>query len=212
MSAFSKASTRSPTRTGNGQPAGVPVLRQGPLGHGQAHGRSPAVRRVLLAHLLLAGSDPFGGRTMMRPWFEDGDPMALAELKLDIAFGFFERLGQPFFCFHDRDVAPEDVTPGGVQREPAGHHRQDGREDGATGTKLLWGTANLFSNRRSSGGAATNPDPEVFAYAAAQGQTGPGDHAPAGRRQLRAVGRPRGLGLPDQQPHGPGAGPAGPVP
>jgi len=53
------------------------------------------------------GGDPFGGQTMMRPWFDGGDAMALAEMKLYAAFGMFERLGQPFFCFHDRDVAPK---------------------------------------------------------------------------------------------------------
>ena len=114
------------------------------------------------------GNDPFGGATLMRPWFEVGDPMERAAMKLDVAFEFFEKLGAPFFCFHDRDVAPEgdglaesnknlDILVERIEAEMA-----------RTGVKLLWGTANLFSHARYQGGAATNPDPEVFAYAAAQ--------------------------------------------
>jgi len=114
------------------------------------------------------GNDPFGNQTMMRPWFEAGDPLAQAELKLAVAFEFFEKLGAPYFCFHDRDVAPEGDTLAQTNANLAhivdlmqGHMQRSGK-------KLLWGTANLFSNRRYQAGAATNPDPEIFAYAAAQ--------------------------------------------
>jgi len=114
------------------------------------------------------GSDPFGGQTMMRPWFEPGDEMQHAEMKVDVAFELFSKLGQPFFCFHDRDVAPEGAS---LAESNANLlkivDRIEAKMDD-TGTKLLWGTANLFSNRRFQAGAATNPDPEVFAYAAAQ--------------------------------------------
>jgi xylose isomerase len=114
------------------------------------------------------GSDIFGAGTFDRPWFKPGNPLELAELKLRTAFEFFEKLGAPFFTFHDRDVAPEGAT----LRES--HDNLDriieklAGEMQRTNVKLLWGTANLFSHPRYMSGAATNPDPEVFAYAAAQ--------------------------------------------
>ena len=115
------------------------------------------------------GFDPFGyDGTFRRPWFEAGDPMAQARLKAEVAFDFFSRLGVPYFTFHDRDVAPEGATPAESKRnlEVVLEHIQGLMR--STGVKLLWGTANLFSNRRYMSGAATNPDPEVFAFAAAQ--------------------------------------------
>jgi len=115
------------------------------------------------------GSDVFGAGTFDRPWLADGgDPMAQAERKTDVAFEFFSKLGVPFFCFHDRDAAPE----GAGFRESC--ERLDriaeriARRMDETGVRLLWGTANLFGHPRYAAGAATNPDPEVFAYAAAQ--------------------------------------------
>jgi xylose isomerase len=114
------------------------------------------------------GNDPFGGPTLMRPWFEAGDPIAQAEMKLSVAFEFFEKLGVPYFCFHDRDVAPEGATlaESNANLEHIVELMQGHME--RTGLKLLWGTANLFSHRRYMSGAATNPDPEIFAYAVAQ--------------------------------------------
>src|SRR5262245_16022471 len=114
------------------------------------------------------GNDPFGGQTLMRPWFDGADRRAAAELKLKSAFEFFEKLGAPFFTFHDRDVAPEGATLAETNRELLHIVDLMEREMARTGRKLLWGTANLFSHRRYQAGAATNPDPEVFAYAAAQ--------------------------------------------
>ena len=114
------------------------------------------------------GSDPFGGATFERPWNRAADPMEAARQKAESAFDFLEKLGAPFYTFHDRDVAPEGATPReSLERlramvEVLGAHQQ------RTGVKLLWGTANLFSHRRYMAGAATNPDPEVFAFAAAQ--------------------------------------------
>ena len=115
------------------------------------------------------GTDPFGGDSFQRPWHaEGGDPMAQALQKADVAFELFRLLRAPFFTFHDRDIAPEGATlaesNANVRRvgEVFAKKMQD------SGVKLLWGTANLFSNRRYMAGAATNPDPEVFAYAAAQ--------------------------------------------
>ncbi len=114
------------------------------------------------------GNDPFGSQTLMRPWFEAGDPLKKAELKLEVAFDLFATLGTPFFTFHDRDVAPEGADLAETNRSLL--HIVDLMEKAMekTGRRLLWGTANLFSHRRYMAGAATNPDPEVFAYAAAQ--------------------------------------------
>ncbi|KFB09075.1 xylose isomerase [Nitratireductor basaltis] len=111
------------------------------------------------------GNDPFGGQTFERPWF--GETMDLARLKADVAFEMFDILGAPFYTFHDHDVRPEGETYSeSVKRlNEIADHFQGKMEAG--GPKLLWGTANLFSNRRYMAGAATNPDPDVFAYAAA---------------------------------------------
>ena len=115
------------------------------------------------------GGDMFGADAFERAWF--GDDLASAERKVDAAFELFSKLGVPFFTFHDRDVAPE----GASLRETAAHLEtilarieQRMRE---TGLRLLWGTANLFGHPRYAAGAATNPDPEVFAFAAAQVRT-----------------------------------------
>ncbi len=114
------------------------------------------------------GSDPFGGDSFLRPWQHIADPMAAAKAKADVAFEFFEKLGAPYYCFHDRDVAPEGATP----RESVNHLREMvdvlGAKQESTGMKLLWGTANLFSHRRFMSGAATNPSPEIFALGALQ--------------------------------------------
>lgn len=114
------------------------------------------------------GGDPFGGQTLMRPWMNGGDPLAMAEMKADVAFEFFEKLGVPYFCFHDRDVSPEgeSLNESNANLDHMVDHIQSHMD--RTGLKLLWGTANLFSHRRYMAGAATNPDPEVFAYGAAQ--------------------------------------------
>ena len=115
------------------------------------------------------GSDVFGAGTFDRPWLDArADPMTAARAKLAGAFEFFEKLGVPFFCFHDRDMAPEGRT---LAESTA--NLQELADDAEalmarTGVRLLWGTANLFSHPRYAAGAATNPDPEVFAYAAAQ--------------------------------------------
>ncbi|MEM9999624.1 MAG: xylose isomerase [Pseudomonadota bacterium] len=112
------------------------------------------------------GGDPFGGQTFERPWFP-GDTMDLAKKKADYAFEMFRLLGAPYYCFHDADVRPEGDSF--AQNKAALEEITDylGEKQKATGVKLLWGTANLFSHRRFMGGAATNPDPDVFAFAAA---------------------------------------------
>jgi xylose isomerase len=111
------------------------------------------------------GGDPFGGRTFERPWY--GDTMEKAKLKADVAFEMFSLLGVPYYCFHDADVRPEGKSfaeSAARLDEIADYFAKKQKQ---TGVKLLWGTANLFSHRRFMGGAATNPDPDVFAYAAA---------------------------------------------
>ena len=119
-----------------------------------------------------AGTDMFGLGSLDRPWLAPGlDPMEASRHRLAVAFEFLSKLGMPYYCFHDRDVAPDGAdwkeTKANLQviaDEAQGYQER-------TGVSLLWGTANLFSHPRYIAGAATNPDPEVFAYAAAQVRT-----------------------------------------
>jgi xylose isomerase len=115
------------------------------------------------------GNDPFGSDSFQRPWHaQGGDPMAQALLKADVAFDLLRLLRAPYFTFHDRDIAPEGVTLAQSNANVRRVGEVFARKMQDSGVKLLWGTANLFSHRRYMAGAATNPDPEVFAYAAAQ--------------------------------------------
>lgn len=114
------------------------------------------------------GGDPFGPGTIQRPWEKGTNAVAIAKTRMDAAFEFFQKIRAPFYCFHDRDIAPEGRTLAESNRnldQVVAHAKQLQK---ATGVKLLWGTANLFSNPRYMCGAATNPDAHVFAYAAAQ--------------------------------------------
>jgi xylose isomerase len=111
------------------------------------------------------GGDPFGGQTFDRPWF--GDTMALAKLKADVAFEMFDILGTPFYAFHDADARPEGATFAESRRNLEEIVDYLAEKQAGHKAKLLWGTANLFSHKRWMAGAATNPDPEVYAYAAA---------------------------------------------
>lgn len=112
------------------------------------------------------GTDPFGGDTLDRPWFPDD--MDGARMKADIAFEMFDILQAPYFCFHDRDIAPEGATLAESNRNVREIGEIFARKMETSSTKLLWGTANMFSNKRFMSGAATNPDPDVFAYSAGQ--------------------------------------------
>ncbi|MBT0587825.1 xylose isomerase [Alteromonas oceanisediminis] len=114
------------------------------------------------------GADVFGQGTFNRPWLKSADSMAQAKQKCNVAFEFFEKLTVPYYCFHDIDVSPEgdnlrDYVNNFASMIDVLEQKQD-----TTGVKLLWGTANLFSNPRYTAGAASNPDPEVFSYAATQ--------------------------------------------
>jgi xylose isomerase len=114
------------------------------------------------------GSDQFGGDTIVRAYNNADTPMAVAENTMLAAFEFFTKLGVGFWCFHDRDIAPEADNLAETNRrldvivELAAKLQKD------TGIKLLWGTTNAFSHRRFMAGASTNPSPAVFAYAASQ--------------------------------------------
>jgi len=114
------------------------------------------------------GSDPFGAPTLQRPWDDGSDSIDNAQRRVDAAFEFIEKLGAPFYCFHDRDVAPDGDTLADANRnlDAIADHLQAAQE--RTGVQLLWGTANLFSHPRYMHGAATSPNADVFAYAAAQ--------------------------------------------
>lgn len=115
------------------------------------------------------GSDIFGVGTFDRPWLEAGaDPMDAAKAKQDAAFEFFTKLGTPFYCFHDVDMAPEGDTLRASKTNLDEMVDRAGEKMAESGVELLWGTANLFSHPRYAAGAATNPDPEVFTHAAAQ--------------------------------------------
>ena len=115
-----------------------------------------------------AGSDPFGPGTINRAWEKGKDPVSIAKVRMDAAFEFFTKIQSPFWCFHDRDIAPEgqSLAESNKYLDALIDHAKDLQK--ATGIKLLWGTANLFSNPRYMRGASTNPDAHVFAYAAAQ--------------------------------------------
>jgi xylose isomerase len=114
------------------------------------------------------GSDPFGPGTIDRPWERGRDPVSVAKVRMDAAFEFFTKIQSPFWCFHDRDIAPEgsSLAESNKYLDALIDHAKQLQK--ATGIKLLWGTANLFSNPRYMRGASTNPDAHVFAYAAAQ--------------------------------------------
>lgn len=114
------------------------------------------------------GFDVFGAGTFNRPWHGGAIDQARADHKLDEAFEFFTRLGLPYFCFHDVDVmAHADTIDEHVKNFAIIVDKIEAKM-AATGVKLLWGTANMFSHPRYMGGASTNPDPDVFRFAATQ--------------------------------------------
>lgn len=114
------------------------------------------------------GADPFGPGTAIRPWEAAQDSVENACNRARVGFEFIEKLGAPYYCFHDRDVAPEGATLAESHKNLDALAKVLKEEQQRTGIKLLWGTANLFSNRRYMHGAATSPNADSFAYAAAQ--------------------------------------------
>ena len=114
------------------------------------------------------GNDPFGPGTRVHPWDVSDDGMANARARLDAAFEFFTKLNVPYYCFHDRDIAPEGNTVAESEANLASLVSLAKERQQATGMELLWGTANVFSHPRYTNGAATNPDFAVVAHAGAQ--------------------------------------------
>lgn len=147
------------------------------------HPDRPVAGKAMAEHLRIAvcywhsfnwpGSDIFGHGTFDRPWLDPApgafaDPMEAARAKQDAAFEFFAKLGTPFYCFHDVDMAPEGKTLRESRANLDAMVDRAAARMAETGVELLWGTANLFSHPRYAAGAATNPDPDVFQHAAAQ--------------------------------------------
>jgi xylose isomerase len=114
------------------------------------------------------GADPFGEDTQRFPWDDAPDPMRAAHQRMDAAFEFFTKLGTPYYCFHDRDMAPEGSSIAHSENNLAAMVELAAQRQQSTGMKLLWCTANLFSHPRYMNGAATNPDFAVVTHAAAQ--------------------------------------------
>jgi xylose isomerase len=115
-----------------------------------------------------AGVDMFGAGAINRPWEKGKDALSVAKIRMDAAFEFFQKIRAPFWCYHDRDIAPEGATLAQTNKNLDTLVAHAAQLQKATGIRLLWGTANLFGNPRYMCGAATNPDAHVFAYAAAQ--------------------------------------------
>src|SRR5437660_6208361 len=114
------------------------------------------------------GADPFGPGCARRPWEDGTDSVEMAVKRVRVAFEFMDKLGVPYYCFHDRDVAPEGKSLRETNANLDRVVKVMKEEQQRTGIKLLWGTANLFSNPRFVHGAASSPNADAFAYAAAQ--------------------------------------------
>lgn len=114
------------------------------------------------------GGDPFGPGTKQFPWLQDADPIKRAQDKMDAAFEFITKIGAPFYCFHDFDLIDEGETLKESESRLQTIVEYAKKKQKASGVKLLWGTANLFSHPRYMNGAATNPDFNVVCYAANQ--------------------------------------------
>ena len=112
------------------------------------------------------GGDPFGGATFERDWYPQ-DSMENAFKKADAAFDLFRVLDAPYFCWHDVDLRPDQGNFADNLATLDQITDYLGEKMAQSKTKLLWGTANMFSDRRWMSGASTNPDPDVFAFAAA---------------------------------------------
>ena len=115
-----------------------------------------------------SGADPFGEPTHLFAWSEKGDAVERAKDKADAAFEFITKLGLPYYCFHDMDVVDYGADVKENERRLGAITAYLGDKQKASGVKLLWGTANLFSSRRYMNGAATNPDFHVLAHGGAQ--------------------------------------------
>jgi len=115
-----------------------------------------------------AGGDPFGPGTRAFPWDADADPVQRAKDKMDAAFEFITKLGIPYYCFHDVDMVDEGPSIAEYERRMQALVTYASAKQAASGVKLLWGTANVFSNPRYMNGASTNPDFQAVAWAGTQ--------------------------------------------
>ena len=115
-----------------------------------------------------SGTDMFGFGSLDRSWQKHAGTLDAAKQKVEIAFEFFTKLGVPYYCFHDVDIAPEGDSIQNYLHNFGKIVDILERKQSETGVKLLWGTANCFSNPRYMSGASTNPNPDVFAWAATQ--------------------------------------------
>ena len=113
------------------------------------------------------GVDPFGNSTLIHPW-DEGEGLDMARNKADAAFEFISKLGAPYYCYHDVDASPEGADLSEYESNLQAVTKMLKERQDATGVKLLWNTANMFSNLRYMNGASTNPDFNVLARAAAQ--------------------------------------------
>ena len=151
---------------------------QNPLSYRYYDANKKILGKTMAEHLRIAicfwhtfcwqGNDIFGAGAFDRPWLTAADPLKRAEDRAAAAFEFIAKMGVPFYTFHDYDVSPEADDLKTTKNNLA--HMQDvlAKHMEKTGIKLLWGTANLFSHPRYAAGAATNPNPDIFAFAAAQ--------------------------------------------
>jgi xylose isomerase len=134
----------------------------------------------------------------VRPWEDGTDSLEMAVTRVRVAFELMEKLGTPFYCFHDRDVAPEGKTLAETNKNLDAVVKVLKEEQERTGIRLLWGTANLFSNPRYVHGAATSPNADVFRLRRGAGEESDGGHARTGRGQLPLLGRARRVHEPVQ--------------
>ncbi len=139
------------------------------------------------------GADMFGVGTAVRPWEDGTNSLKMALKRVPVMFEFCEKLGAPFYAFHDRDVAPEgkDLRESNKNLDAVAKELKKLQSD--TGIKLLWGTAQLFVHPRYMHGAATSPNADVFAYRRGAGEEGAGSDARTRRRGLHVLGRARRL-------------------
>lgn len=149
-----------------------------PLAFKHYNPRQKVMGKTMAEHLRFAvcywhtfkglGGDQFGPGTIIRNYNSSGEPMQIAEDTMHAAFEFFTKLGVNFWCFHDRDIAPEADTLAETNKRLDTIVALAKKLQKDTGVELLWGTTNAFSHRRFMAGAGTNPSPHVFAYAASQ--------------------------------------------
>lgn len=164
--------------------AGVPTIKyegpdsKNPLAFKHYNPKEKVAGKTMADHLRFGaaywhcmkngGGDPFGPGTRIMPWNDASDPLVVAEDTMHAMFEFLTKVGINFWCFHDRDIAPEGKTLSESNKNLDRIVALAKKKQNETGVRLLWGTANLFSNPRYMSGAATSPFPEVYAYAAAQ--------------------------------------------